>query len=196
MRRSVARAVVGSGGGLGGYQPWLVPTEPPWTWNRLGTPLVGANLGWHKQGEAFTPSGVQRRTDRANQGWHPPNRHGHGTATEPPLVGANLGWHKQGEAVIPSGVQAPDGSCQPRLAPTNSRSSACLWWVRTVGPHSLSDTSAPAGAPPLWHCADQRSAPTDGRSPQQQVSSALPRLPGCSASTWPRSSGPRHPAPG
>ncbi|CRX70250.1 unnamed protein product [Stenotrophomonas maltophilia] len=30
------------------------------------------------------------------------------------------------------------------MAPTRSESSACLWWVRTVGPHCPSDTCAPA----------------------------------------------------
>ncbi len=169
MRRSVARAVIGSGGhpgqrhaAFGGCGPWLAPTRSESSACLWWVRTVGPHYPSDTCAPALCRPTVGIHLKRITQ-----------ASTGAPFVGANLGWHKQPEALTP-----PWGPGAGRIVPTK------------VGTYQERGITLPR------HCADQRSAPTNSRSPQSQVSSALPPLPTCSASTWPRSSGPHHPAPG
>ena len=186
MRRSVAWAKICSGppdrcpwrmhSALGGCGPLVrtIPQTPIPQQESHSLALCRPTIGTHQQ--QISPT--------APWGQIPPALGGCG-----PLV------RTIPQTPIPQQESHSLALCRPTIGthqqqPPNSPSGQILRfrWVRTVGPHNPSDTCTPAGIPPLWHCAGQR--------PVVPIRPRLPPLPTCSASTWPRSSGPRRPAPG
>jgi hypothetical protein len=141
----------------------------------------------------------------ANQGWHLP---GAGHAMNPSHPGIALGgcqpWLAQsirhphprlGKGLflfVPTKV----GTYQGRVMRGIQATRELPWVGANLGWHNPSGTLTPDWAKASSCLCQPRLAPTNSRPPQQPVSSALRPLPTCSASTWPRSSGPHHPAPG
>ncbi len=166
MRRSVARAVIGSGRWTGA----AAPPRPPRTWNRHGT-AFGRCQPWLAQ---------------TGRGRHPIWGPGAGR-----IVPTKVGTHQQ-RAMPPPHRRGPAfGRCQPWLAQAG-RGLHPIWGPgagRIVPTKVGTYQERVIGLPALCQ-------PTVGTHQEPIFSSALPPLPMCSASTWPRSSGPRHPAPG
>gem|GEM_PF-2675208 len=141
------------------------------TGGRIGTALVGANLGWHDcvdQGRHLPNRGAHRHCSGGCQPWLARMCRPRSTPTEPgghlgiALVGANLGWHDcvdQGRHLPKRGAHRHCfGGCQP-------------WLARMCRPRSTPTEPggrigiALVGANLGWHdCVDQgRHLPKRGR---------------------------------